>query len=55
VINVEGGEKENGESSMPRKKARREKVSFYATTKRRKKVKVTFYARRKTATKKKRK
>ncbi len=40
---------------MPRKKARRKKVSFYATVKKPKRVKVTFYARKKTTTKKKRK
>ena len=40
---------------MPRKKARRKKVSFYATAKKPKRVKVTFYARRKTTTKKRRK
>ena len=39
---------------MPKKKARRKKVSFYATVKKPKRVKVTFYARRKTPNKKSR-
>jgi len=37
---------------MPKKKARRKKVTFYATVKKPKRVKVTFYARRKSPRKK---
>jgi len=40
---------------MPRTRARRKKVTFYATVKKPKRVKVTFYARRKTTPKKRRK
>jgi len=40
---------------MPRKKARRKKVTFYATVKKPKRVKVTFYVRRKSTSKKRRK
>lgn len=38
----------NEGKAMPRTKARRKKVTFYATVKKPKRVKVTFYARRKT-------
>lgn len=57
VIKVEGGEQEDRNEKMPKKKpVRRKKVSFWTTAKVPKKVRVTFYARVKTGkTRKKRK